>query len=186
MRVPAVIDIEASGFGKGSYPVEVGYVLPDGRRYCTLIRPQPEWTHWDAAAERLHRIPLSVLRTRGRAPAEVCARLDADLGGRTVYSDAWSHDLSWLHRLYDAAGSTPAFRLESVRALLDETELSAWHPAREAVMRDLRGERHRASVDALAVQRALCRLKGLSVPEAAALPGPAPLPRLVLPQRLAG
>lgn len=180
MRVPAVIDVEASGFGRGSYPIEVGYVLPDGRRFCTLIRPQPGWQHWDVGAERIHRIPKSILQSRGREPAEVCERLDADLGGRVVYSDAWSHDLSWLHRLYDAAGSTPAFRLESIRSLLGEQELAGWHPAREAAARDLCGERHRASVDALSVQHAYCRLKGLSFPEPSALPGPAPMPRLVL------
>ena len=28
--VPAVLDIEASGFGRDSFPVEVGFVLPDG------------------------------------------------------------------------------------------------------------------------------------------------------------
>lgn len=179
MRVPAVIDIEASGFGRGSYPIEVGYVLPDGRRFCTLIRPQAEWQHWDTTAERVHRIPKALLHTRGRTPAEVCKRLDADLGGRVVYSDAWSHDLSWLHCLYDAAASTPAFRLESIRSLLGEHDVAGWHPAREAAARGLRGERHRASVDALAVQHAFCRLKGLSFPEASTLPGPAPMPRLV-------
>ena len=30
---PIVIDVEASGFGKGSYPIEVGVVLPDGSRH---------------------------------------------------------------------------------------------------------------------------------------------------------
>ena len=35
---PAVLDIEASGFGVGSYPIEVGFVLPDGQSYCSLLR----------------------------------------------------------------------------------------------------------------------------------------------------
>lgn len=42
---PAVLDVEASGFGRYSYPIEVGYALPDGRVFCTLIRPEPHWTH---------------------------------------------------------------------------------------------------------------------------------------------
>jgi len=50
LDAPAVLDIEASGFGRDSYPVEIGYVLPDGQTWCTLIRPAPAWTHWDATA----------------------------------------------------------------------------------------------------------------------------------------
>ena len=51
---PAVLDVEASGFGRESYPIEVGYVLSGGQTYCSLIRPLPEWTHWDPQAERVH------------------------------------------------------------------------------------------------------------------------------------
>ena len=29
-EAPAVLDIEASGFGRGSYPIEVGFVLANG------------------------------------------------------------------------------------------------------------------------------------------------------------
>jgi len=29
---PGVLDMEASGFGRDSYPIEVGYVLPTGIR----------------------------------------------------------------------------------------------------------------------------------------------------------
>ena len=56
--VPAVLDIEASGFGRDSFPVEVGFVLPDGETFCTLIRPAAGWTHWDDSAERLRGMTL--------------------------------------------------------------------------------------------------------------------------------
>ncbi len=39
--LPTVIDVEASGFGAGSYPIEVGVAFPDGRSWCCLIRPEP-------------------------------------------------------------------------------------------------------------------------------------------------
>ena len=32
-----VLDIEASGFGRGSYPIEIGFVLPDGNG-ASMIR----------------------------------------------------------------------------------------------------------------------------------------------------
>ena len=53
LDAPTVLDIEASGFGRGSYPIEIGYCLPNGDTFCTLIKPEPEWQHWDAEAEKL-------------------------------------------------------------------------------------------------------------------------------------
>ena len=102
--LPCVLDIEASGFGRSSYPIEVGYVLPDGRAVCMLVRPAPEWTHWDEEAARVHGITLSVLARHGRTPQEVAQALNRDLAGLTVYCDGWAHDYSWLHALYDQAG----------------------------------------------------------------------------------
>ena len=51
--LPCVLDIEAPGFGRRSYPIEVGYLLPDGRAACMLVRPATGWTHWDETAERV-------------------------------------------------------------------------------------------------------------------------------------
>ena len=80
------LDIEASGFGRNGYPIEVGYVRDDGQAWCTLIRPQPDWTHWDPAAEQLHGISRQALERHGRAPGAVCKRLNDALAGRIVES----------------------------------------------------------------------------------------------------
>lgn len=42
---PLIIDLEASGFGRDSYPIEVGVALDYDRKFCSLIRPQPQWAH---------------------------------------------------------------------------------------------------------------------------------------------
>ena len=34
---PDIIDIEASGFGPDSYPIEIGVALSSGEKYCSLI-----------------------------------------------------------------------------------------------------------------------------------------------------
>ena len=68
---PCVIDIEASGFGRSSYPIEVGYVLPDGRARCMLVRPAEGWTHWDEAAAQVHGITREVLQSLGYAATEI-------------------------------------------------------------------------------------------------------------------
>ena len=157
--VPTVIDIEASGFGRGSYPIEVGYVLPDGRGYCTLIRPEPGWTHWDGEAERLHGITRGLLQDHGRTALDVARHLNDALAGRTVYTDGWNHDYTWLAVLYDAADAQPSFRLENLRQLLDESEAGRWHDIKHDVEQAQAARRHRASTDARVLQYTLQRLR---------------------------
>src|SRR5262249_19417571 len=93
---PDVIDIEASGFGAGSYPIEVGLVTAEGERFCTLVRPASHWNHWDPKAASLHGISRQSLIEFGRPVAEVARALNEKLSGRTAYSDAWGYDFTWL------------------------------------------------------------------------------------------
>ena len=160
--VPTILDMEASGFGKASYPIEVGYALPDGQTYCTLIRPAPEWTHWDAAAERLHHIPRAAVLQHGRDVKDVAQHLNEHLRGHTIYCDGWANDYTWLAALFDAAGKRPAFKLDNLRALLNEREAADWHGVKEQVARELHLQRHRASSDARVLQLTLQRVRAAS------------------------
>ncbi len=155
---PTVIDVEASGFGKGSYPIEVGFVLPDGQSDCMLIRPDPQWLHWDPGAETLHRITRDVLARHGQAPRAVAERLNAQLEGRVVYTDGWGNDYSWLSMLYDVAGCRPSYRLDSLQKLLDEDELARWDRTKAAVFGETPMARHRASADARLLQATVVRV----------------------------
>ncbi|HEX2010483.1 MAG TPA: hypothetical protein VJN44_06045 [Roseateles sp.] len=160
MEPPAVLDLEASGFGRGSYPIEVGFVAPRGGPFCSLIRPLPGWEHWDPAAEALHGISREALQRCGKPPAWVAAELNGRLAGQTVYCDGWAHDYSWLARLFDAAELLPAFRLEDLRVLLSEAEARDWQRVTQEVRREQQLARHRASADARVLQLALMRVKG--------------------------
>ena len=159
ISLPTVLDVEASGFGRNSYPIEVGFVLPDGHTFCTLIRPQAHWTHWDEQAARTHHIPRQVLQERGQAVNLVAQRLNADLGGLTVYSDGWANDYSWLGTLFDEADMTPAFRLENLRKLLSEAEAERWHVVKTQISSERGAQRHRASSDARLLQLTFQRLR---------------------------
>ena len=159
VQAPAVLDIEASGFGHDSYPVEIGFVLSGGQTYCTLIKPVPGWTHWDPAAEKVHRIPLQTVITHGRDVVEVATQLNQRLQGLTVYCDAWPRDHRWLATLYDAAGLTPSFRLDDLRALLSEQEAAFWDVVKRQITTEMRLPRHRASSDAKILQQTLTRLR---------------------------
>ena len=63
--VPTVLDVEASGFGRDSYPIEIGFVMPNGHTHCTLIKPESHWTHWDAQAASTHHISRTLIEERG-------------------------------------------------------------------------------------------------------------------------
>jgi hypothetical protein len=156
---PAVLDVEASGFGRSSYPIEVGFVLPNGHSFCALIRPEPEWTHWDPQAESIHHISRSLLLERGRPVVEVACLLNTQLTGQTVYSDGWANDYSWLGILFDVAGISPRFKLENLRALLREDEADHWHEVKAEVAGERGTQRHRASADARLLQLTLQRIR---------------------------
>jgi DNA polymerase III epsilon subunit-like protein len=158
-EAPHILDIEASGFGRGSYPIEVGYVLEDGRANCMLIQPAEHWTHWDPAAQRLHHIRREDLLRYGLPIREVVEDLNDHLDGRTVYTDGWAHDYSWLAALYDAAHRAPTYRLENLRALLTEDEIERWGATKEQVAAGLGQPLHRACADARLLQATLMKLR---------------------------
>ena len=156
--LPCVLDIEASGFGRGSYPIEIGFVLPDGTAYCTLIVPDVDWTHWDGDAERIHGISRALLHRHGRSAHEVATELNHRLAGRTVYCDNWAHDYAWLARLFESADISPSFRLRHLRELMSEYAVEHFDDTRARVARNLQLRRHRASSDARVLQLSLARL----------------------------
>jgi hypothetical protein len=150
--VPAILDVEASGFGKGSYPIEIGFVTATGQTWCSLIYPEDDWLHWDEHAAKIHNIPRHLLHERGNSARYVANQLNLLLQDACVYSDGWAQDYVWLARLYDAAGLVQQFRLEDLRRRLSPVQESQWKSARKIVEDTLHIERHRASSDALILQ----------------------------------
>jgi hypothetical protein len=133
--------------------------MPDGRAFCTLVRPAPDWTHWDDTAQGLHGITREMALLHGRSPKAVANLLNEQLARMTVYSDSWAHDYSWLARLYEAADLQPRFKLEHLRVLLDECQIQAFDSVRALARAELHVARHRASNDARTLQLALMRLR---------------------------
>ena len=77
--VPIIIDIEASGFGRGSYPIEVGIAFADGTTFCSLIKPEDDWTHWDSQAQSVHNIERSTLYSHGCSVTQLAQVLNTML-----------------------------------------------------------------------------------------------------------
>lgn len=152
------LDFEASGLTEASYPIEVGYSLPDGTSVSLLINPHssPEnWFYWDEYAEtEIHGISREMLSREGMSVTEVCTHLNSTL---CYYDDVlcdsqW--DLFWLGRLYKAAHMRPTFTL---------TEVGHWLLNREGISREdflaamesLGPAPHRAEADSRFIRKAL-------------------------------
>lgn len=154
---PYIIDVEASGFGPHSYPIEVGVVLEAGTSWCSLIAPEPDWTFWDPAAEAVHHVPREVLLARGRPAAQVAQHLNELLAGVTVYTDGWVVDQPWLIQLFARAGLAQRFAVSALEMILTEPQMAVWHRVKDETVRALALTRHRASSDALIVQETWLR-----------------------------
>jgi hypothetical protein len=152
IKPPIIIDIEASGFGKDSYPIEVGYVDRLGKPWCTLIKPCDAWQHWSDVAEKLHHIPRETALAHGKSIEFVANYLNDVFLNQTVYSDGWFHDYTWLNCLYEKANISPHFKLEDLRKVLTPHQAAIWHETKQSILDELQIHRHRASADAKVLQ----------------------------------
>jgi hypothetical protein len=155
---PIIIDIEASGFGRNSYPIEIGIVLENRQTHCFLIKPAPEWRHWDSEVESLHGISRDTLLKHGHSTAEVGDFLNELLIGKTIYSDGWSYDQTWLHVLYESIEKTPLFRIDSLARLLNESQINRWDNMKNKLYKKYNMQRHRATNDAKLLQKTYAAL----------------------------
>lgn len=153
------LDVEASSLGRGSYPIQIGVALRDGEIRRWLVRPEPEWTHWDLNAQRVHGLGKDLLTREGLPARQVAEDLNGLLWGKTVYSDAWANDNSWVALLFDAAELVPRFRLESLRTLLSDPQAANWKRTKEIVLTSHGLKAHDAGVDAWVLRETWLKLQ---------------------------
>ena len=167
--VIATLDFEASSLR--GYPIEVGLALRDRGAdtigtWSTLVRPTPHWRDdperwWDPAAEAVHGIKASDLDA-GLHPRAAMAAVNTLLAGRVACCDGGGSDARFLHRLSDAAGLAPSFRLGNLNALATAAGLDAPGRSRAATLL-AQGEMsisHRAGPDALRILLAVAAAAG--------------------------
>ena len=157
--IPNIIDIEASGFGVTSYPIEIGIVLSTGEKYCSLIKPVSSWTHWSYEAEEIHHISRDLLLNRGKTVIQVATELNHFLCDNTVYSDGWVVDKPWLIELYTAARINYSFSISALEFILNEQQMENWHQTKNRIIEELSLTRHRASTDAFIIQETYRRTR---------------------------
>lgn len=158
---PPIIDLEASGFGRGSYPIEVGFALENRDIHSFLIKPEDDWTHWSEEAQQIHGISREQLQAEGMCIEDIALKLNQLLRGQTLYSDAWSYDSSWIGRLFDSAGIIQRFRIETINKLLKPEQVEFWHPTKEAVLQEIGLKAHRAAIDVQVLQETYLRISNI-------------------------
>ncbi|GLS25483.1 hypothetical protein [Marinibactrum halimedae] len=156
---PNIIDIEASGFGTYSYPIEIGIALRNGLRYSRLIRPCDSWTHWDKEAESLHGISRSLLHQRGLSLRAVAMELNEMLCGKRLFTDAWVVDKPWLDKLFQRAGIACEFSISPLECIMSEGQLALWADVKGEVCHEIGLKMHRAIVDAVVIQETYVKTK---------------------------
>lgn len=125
-----IIDIEASGLASESYPIEIAWqsAIDEEEFDSFLIRPIEDWSHWDDyAEEHIHHISKSMLLEQGISARDACDRLNKQLVGKVVYSDALDFDKRWLMKLFDDLGIKPTFHIDSVFRLMKFEDASSFH-----------------------------------------------------------
>lgn len=107
MKMLPIIDLEASGLSRNSFPIEVGIFLPtEDENYSDswLIKPAESWINerqWDFESEKIHNISLNHLKDNGLIGFDVCNKLNSLLNGTTIFSDAPDFDSMWINILFN-------------------------------------------------------------------------------------
>lgn len=112
-----VIDFEASGLSKKSYPIEVG--ITNGiDNYNALIKPMSHWSYWEEKAEIIHNIPLNEVMRNGKDSLSVANELNNLLKNSIVYCDNIQWDGFWLNVLFSDNGLSPTFKILDIQDIL--------------------------------------------------------------------
>lgn len=153
-----IIDIEASGLGKDSYPIEAAWCSLDGKEtYSTLINPNTagDWNSWDSYAEEaIHGLSRGECCEQGRSVVEVARDLKDLLENQDVYSDAPEYDQFWIQRLFDAVGERAPSVVKHVGALVRPSGQPELHRKISGLCRP-----HRALPDCLLLRKVLVGIR---------------------------
>ncbi len=153
------LDIEASGIHPESYPIEIGIVLKNGESWCSLIKPDHSWKHWDKSAEKIHGISKSELLQYGKSITEVTQHINHLLNRDIVYCDCWTLDNPWLIKLFHQARTHQDFKLLDIMYVVDEEQYESLNKKKPQIAQELSIHRHRASNDARILQLAYEQVK---------------------------
>lgn len=116
------IDIEASGLGIDSYPIECGWTVWNGEGDATLINHQPwlESSYWDSQAELLHGISKESLKDAPDAKTALKIITDKTQEG-ILFSDCPKMESIWLSLLSSASQDRMKWTIHDATSLFGKS-----------------------------------------------------------------
>ncbi|MFK4132110.1 hypothetical protein ACI2KR_07405 [Pseudomonas luteola] len=117
------LDIESSGLGDESYPIQFGVTYLDKAqgKLVTIkedIKPAEGWDYWDSEAEEfIHFISRERLEG-GKSCRDACLILNKHLGDNEVIVDSVADDEFWLNKLFEEAGIQRTFYITNIEKYL--------------------------------------------------------------------
>jgi hypothetical protein len=118
-----IIDFEASGLGRESYPIEVAWGESRDSVTSFLLNPDKmeDWTEWDPRSFEFHGIPREKLISSGEDPRRVAEIMVKELSGKALYSDEPRYDNMWKDRLLKDSGYDPGLiRIRNLKYFLNK------------------------------------------------------------------
>lgn len=146
-----MLDVEASGLGHSSYPVEVALASSTGAHANFLIKPTTDWLEqgeWDKNAEKLHGLSQQQLLQHGDNIVSIAQQLNKYLCGKLVLCNDLTFDGFWLTQLFKAANTSVTFYLIDLSALFDYWGEEKARLYKEEYSKMLNTNEHRALPDA--------------------------------------
>lgn len=144
-----IIDVESTSLSMDSHPIEVGFLSLDGQSDCFLINPLSveHWTDWDYNSQDVHGITREECIANGLHVVDAANRLNSQLAGCLVISDAAGHDKNWIDMIYEEADIERLFRIIDLRDYIFAT---GQHPNKIKGYKNVKSRRnvpHRADDD---------------------------------------
>ena len=145
---PIFLDCEASSLSKSSYPIEVGWNNSDGtvESYLINIYRYPEgYDDWSREAQSLHGLSKQYLSEKGKEPQFVVDRMEEELIGKKLLTDAPDWDEFWVRRLYESVNIKCELEFGNATELFHDLE--PYHYIYKSQARKSAGHAHRAGSD---------------------------------------
>ncbi len=146
-QLPLFLDCEASSLRDVSYPIDVGWSTPDGTVQSYLVRPEWNWSDWDANAEALHGLSREEITRRGLPADHIARLLNTALKGTVAYSDNPAFDRYWIERLYEASSIKMEFEIRRFGSLFPDTPPEKLAAKSQIARYSVPGRQHRAAND---------------------------------------
>lgn len=120
------IDIEASGLGDNSFPLEIGWTKDGIDIHEFFIKPHVSWDieEWDPNAENLHGISKDFILENGINSIDIALIMNEHLSGYTLLSDSHLNDIKWINKLFVSNEIKREFKIVSIDLFLNKLGLT--------------------------------------------------------------